>query len=220
MNRIDILSNRRTVLTALLTILLAGATPSLAQGPNIPAEDPESTAFEAGDDDSFGPGGARRLERLARRLDLNDEQSDAIAKIHESGRARDLPLRKQMRLLRHELQGEMMKDDPSEKTVVALTREMGELRTKIQTGHLQDRLAVRANLTAEQRDRMLMMGGQGRGSRHGGPRGGAMCGAQGRQGWNGRDCRNGADCDGSGPGQHRPGDGPRGRAGRQGRNSD
>jgi len=190
MNRIDLLTNRRAVLTALLTILLTGAAPALAQGPDIPADDPESAALEIenDDDESFGPGGGRRLEHLARRLDLNDEQRETIAGIHESGRARDLPLRKQLRLLRHEMQGEMMKDNPSEKAVVALVRDMGELRTKIQTGHLQDQLAVRERLTAGQRDKLLMLGENDRGFRHGGPRGGGAMhgGPRGRAGQQGR----------------------------------
>jgi Spy/CpxP family protein refolding chaperone len=202
MNRINILSNRRALLTALLTILLAGAAPTLAQGPDIPGDEPERATLEADDDDlGFGPGAERRLDRLARRLELNVEQRDAIAAIHETGRARDLPLRKHMLQLRHDLQGEMMKDVPSEKTITALAREMGELRTKIQAGHLQDRLAVRKLLTTEQRDKLILMGESGRASgfRHGGQRGG--------QRWQ----------DGNGPGCS--GDGPR-RAGHQGRNAD
>jgi Spy/CpxP family protein refolding chaperone len=209
MNRIDLLTNRRAVLTALLTILLVGAAPALAQGPDFSADDPESAALKGDDDDdeSFGPGSGRRFEHLARQLDLSDEQREAVAGIHESGRARDLPLRKQMLLLRHQMQGEMMKDSPSEKAVVALARDLGELRTKIQIGHLQDRLAMRELLTAGQRDKLLMMGENGHGFRRGG--GGGPRGPIGQ----------GAGCDGAGPGRDRPDGGPRGRAGRQGRNA-
>lgn len=190
MNRIDLHNNRRAVLTTLLMILLVGAAPALAQDPGLPTDDLESAALKGDDDDdeSFGPGGGRRLERLARQLDLSDEQREAAAGIHESGRARDLPLRKQMLLLRHEMQGEMMKDNPSEKAIVALARDMGELRTKIQVGHLQDRLAVRELLTAGQRDKLLMLGENGRGSRRGGPGGGGAMhgGPRGQAGQHGR----------------------------------
>jgi len=215
MNRIDLLNNRRAVLTALLMILLVGAAPALAQGPDLPADDPESATLKGDDDDdeSFGPRGGRQFEHLARQLDLSDEQREAAAGIHESGRARDLPLRKQILLLRHEMQGEMMKDNPSEKAVVTLARDMGELRTKIQIGHLQDRLAVRELLTAGQRDKLLMLGENGRGSRRDGPGGGAMHGGPRGQG------SKGADCDGAGSGREHTGGSPRGRAGQHGRNT-
>lgn len=216
MNRIDLLTNRRAVLRALLTILLVGAAPALAQGPDFAADEPEPAELTADDDGdgSFGPGGGMRFERLARRLGLNDEQREAVAGIHESGRARDLPLRKQLRQLRHEMQGEMMKDSPSEKVVVALVREMGELRTKIQTGHLQDRLAVRGLLTAEQRDQWLMSGEHRRGSRRGG--GGGSNGRHGGPRWH--DHR-GPHGDGTGPQADCPVGGPGRRAGSQSRNT-
>lgn len=216
MNRINLLTNQRAALVTLLVILVVGAAPALAQGPDLSTDDPENAALKGDDDDdeSFGPGGERRLEHLARLLDLSDEQREAVAGIHESGRARDLPLRKQMLMLRHEMQGEMMKDNPSEKAVVALAGDMGELRSKIQIGHLQDRLAVRELLTADQRDKLLMLGENGRGSRRGGPCvGGAMHGGPRGQG------SKGADCDGAGPGREHPGGGPRGRAGQHGRNT-
>lgn len=160
--------NRRLLAALAVAVLAAGARPVLAQdaavaadvaadiaadGPDIPG-----MAAPAADDDGdvdLQPGFP---ERLARRLDLTDAQRDAIAKIHEAGRARDLPLRKQARLVRHELQGEMMKDAPAEKTVLALARQANDLRGQLQAGRLLDRLAVRKVLTEEQRDKLMAIG--------------------------------------------------------------
>lgn len=184
----------RGALAALaVTTMAMGAAPALAQpGPRGGGR----PAVGAGADGEFGPFG----ERLARRLDLSDAQREAIAKIHEAGRARDLPLRKQLRQLRHELKGEMMKDAPSEKAVQSLVERIGEARTALQKGRLGDRLAVRAQLTAEQRDHLLAMGGDGPGSRGG--RHGQRAG-RGRPGPGGP---GGPGCDGQGP--HGRGHGP------------
>ncbi|MBK8165228.1 MAG: Spy/CpxP family protein refolding chaperone [bacterium] len=193
---------------ALLVIALAAA-PALAQ-PNLPRGAGRAAALAATgspddvdlDGAGFGRGG-RFGEHLARRLDLDDVQREAIAKIHEAGRERDLPLRKEIRRLRHELKGEMMKDVPSEKAVRELTARIGQARTSLQAGRLGDQLAVRAQLTPQQRDRLLAMGGPGdgpRGGRHGGRHGG----------WN-RPGRGAPDCDGDGP--RRGGQGRRGPCG-------
>lgn len=193
----QILTGRRVLAAAtMVAALAAGGLTATAQD-DIRPEDGPAVALAADDDDfAFGPGGGRFGGRMARQLDLSDAQRDAIAKIHQAGRERDLPLRKQARLLRHELQGEMMKDAPSEKAVLALAAKISDVRAQLQAGRLKDRLAVRAQLTDEQRDRMLAAGGP-RGGRHG-MRGGMR-----------------GDCDGSGPeGRDRGGRGPvRGRPG-------
>lgn len=150
------LTPRRFAALAVLLALCALAFAAAAQ--------PDARAGDAA-----GPEG-RGLSHLARRLDLNDTQRDAVAKIESEARARDLPLRKELLRLHHELQGEMMKDAPTGSAVAALARQIGDVRTKLQTGHLLDRLAVRQVLTPEQRDRLLLMGE--RGDRPGfGPRG-------------------------------------------------
>ncbi len=188
----------RGVLAALVVLTMAmAAVPAPAQpGPAFGGG--RGPALAAGDDD-FGPFG----DRLARRLDLSDAQREAIADIREKGRSRDLPLRKQLRLLRHEMKGEMMKDSPSEQAVQALAGRIGEVRTKLQQGRLADRLAMRGQLTDEQRDRLLAMGDDGFGPRGG--RHGLRPGGRGRAGF-GRPGRGGPECDGEGP--HGAGRGP------------
>ncbi|MBK6734613.1 MAG: Spy/CpxP family protein refolding chaperone [bacterium] len=210
---------RRLGLAAILAILALGAGP-------VPAQHDESQdrdampAIAADDDDDFGPGGGRFEGRMGRRLGLTEGQQDAVAKIHEAGRARDLPLRKQLRQLRHDLKGEMMKDEPSEKAALAIVSRLGDVRTKLQSGRLSDRLAVRALLTEEQRERLPQWGLEGeRGGRgeRGGPRAGHMRGGRGGRG--GPGCEAPA-CDGNGPGRGGPGQGPRGPRWHQERDAD
>lgn len=210
----NLLTARRLGLAAILAILALGAGPVPAQHDGAQDTDAKGNdpmaAIAADDDDDFGPGGGRFEGRMGRRLGLTEGQQDAVAKIHEAGRARDLPLRKQLRQLRHDLKGEMMKDEPSEKAALAIVSRLGDVRTKLQSGRLSDRLAVRALLTEEQREHLPQWGLEGeRGGRgeRGGPRAGHMRGGRGGPG-----CDASA-CDGNGPGRGGPGQGPRGPRG-------
>ena len=113
------------------------------------------------------------------------------------------------RLLEHDLQGEMMKDDPSEKAALALARQIGDLRTQMQAGRLQDRLAMRKHLSPAQRDKLMMMrearGGFGPGFGPGmGPRGAFMHGGRDGRDGGGRHGAEGMDEGrrGGGPGRH------------------
>jgi len=100
-------------------------------------------------------------------------------------------MQKDLKRLENQLEGEYLKDEPSEKAVLDLVEKMGVLRTKIATNRVQSRFAVRELLTPAQRDKMVGMGfGAGRGGgqdcqgkgcgphrahrdgRHGGHRGG------------------------------------------------
>lgn len=185
---------RRAFLALAVAILATAAIPVLAQDDDLAADGPDvpgmAARAEADDDTDFEPG---FRARMARRLELTDAQQDAIGKIFDAGRARDLPLRKQVRLLQHDLQGEMMKDSPSEKSVLALSKQVGDLRSQLQAGRLLDRLAMRKLLTEDQRDKLMMGGGRGGfgpdGFGPGGPRGAHMRGGRGpgRHGADGMD---------------------------------
>lgn len=143
-----------------------------------------------GADADGGPGPQMHLERLAAFLDLTEAQVAAIEAIHEEARADGVELRKELARLRNQKQGETLKDEPSRDTLVEITREMGDVRTRLQVNRLETRLAVRAELTAEQRDQLLASG------RHGGP--GAGRGGHGLRGGHGG-CGGPGDCD-RGPG--------------------
>ncbi len=133
-------------------------------------------------EDGFGPG--HRMEMLAKRLDLSEDQQAAIQKIHEKSREVGQEKQKDLMRLRNEMEGEMLKDSPSEKTVLSINSKIGTLKTEMKAQRLKTRLAVREELTAEQRDKMLTMhgkdgkGGRGRGDSCEGP------GNKGRHGCN------------------------------------
>ena len=123
-----------------------------------------------------------RLERMTDRLDLTEEQAAAIAEIEDSYRAKDVDLHKELMRLRNERRGEMLKDNPSENTVIALTEQMGGLKTQLQVNHMKMRLEIRNQLTSEQRDKMLLM----RGPRGGDGFGPGAAHPQGRRDQDGR----------------------------------
>ncbi|MFH1279477.1 MAG: Spy/CpxP family protein refolding chaperone [Candidatus Eisenbacteria bacterium] len=138
-------------------------------------------------------GGGYRIERLAARLDLTDEQKEKMEGIHERGRAEMDKLRKEMMRAKHDLRGEFLEDEPNAGNLKALTKKIGDLRTQMDLMRLDQRLAIRDLLTPEQRDEMFFSGGPGHG-----PRG--RCRAV-----DGRDRGHGSwgpgDRDGDGPGR-------------------
>ncbi len=175
-------SNPMRVLVAagILTIILASAGLAAAQGPHHgkgmhKGMQQGMAGCSTMIDGEFGPG--HRIEMMAKKLDLSEKQLETIKKIQENNRKEVLKIRKELMRLRNEMQGEMLKDNPSEKTVLGLNDKMGVLKTEMKALRLKTRLAVREELTAEQRDQMLMMGGHGG---KGGPKGhGGACGGFG-----------------------------------------
>jgi len=116
---------------------------------------------------------SQRIERLAERLGLSEGQKETITKIHEEGQQERIALRKESLRLRNELHGELLKDEPSESTVLNLVERIGEVRIQQQQSRLTQQLAVRKQLTPDQRDKFLLMGerrhekGRGRGHHSG-----------------------------------------------------
>jgi Spy/CpxP family protein refolding chaperone len=171
-------------LLALAVMVLIFAATALAQG--------GGGRFGHGKGKGCGEGSLgfeHRLEALAEKLELTEEQVAAIEGIRESGREKGVELHKEMMRLRNELEGEMLKDEPSPEAAQALVEKIGTLRTEMQVQRLANKLEVRQQLTPEQRDKMLMMRGQFQGGR-------------GRHG--GRGSHGARDCDGKGP--HGPGE--------------
>lgn len=169
------MKTRNTIMIAAVTVLLVAGV-ALAQG------GPGKGARGSGDCDGEGPHGrgsgrGNRIERLAERLDLTEEQKTAIEGIHEETRTANAALAKDTRLLKHELEGELLKDEPSEQKVLDLNGKLGELQIERKANGLKAKLAVREELTPEQRDKMVAMGerfgrGSGKGSRGYGKGGG------------------------------------------------
>jgi Spy/CpxP family protein refolding chaperone len=194
-------NHQRTLLVLTLVTVAVAASAVYAQGRG-PGRG--QGGDWGGPDDDFGQG--RFHQRLVERLDLTAEQAEAAAKLRDEQQEKALQMRKEMMRLRNELHGEMLKDEPSEKTALELTRKMGDLRTKMQENRLQGRLALRKLLTPEQRDKMLMMGEPGMGPRGGHRQGDGFKGRGGRG--QGQGCGNGC---GGGQGNGCGGNGPRGR---------
>lgn len=168
----------------LATMILVFAASALAQGHGgrFGQGRGQGRGFGCGE---FGP--EHRMEMLQEKLELTDEQAAAIEAIHSAGREKGVAIHKEMMRLRNELEGEMLKDEPSEKTALNLVDKIGDLKTEIQSNRLKNRLEVRRQLTPQQLDKMLMLHGsfdKGHG-RRGGRHGGGRCGQE---------------CDGSGPG--------------------
>jgi len=154
---------RILTLTALL-VGLAAAAASARPGPR----------GDAPRGDGFGPGrdGGPRWERL---LDLTDEQKASLEALRESHRSEAVAQRKELAKLRHEIEGLMMEDEPDAGRLEKLIRKAGDLKTEMRVQGVKHRLEMRELLTAEQRDRLLLMkarGGEGRRApRAGGPDG-------------------------------------------------
>ncbi len=196
---------RALVVVPIFLIILAGAGLATAQGMG------HGKGIGGGPGDGldcegpgFGPG--HRLEMMAHRLDLSEDQQANIKKIFEEGRKDGLEKRKELMRLRNEMHGEMLKDNPSEKTVLGINSKMGDLKTEMKALRLKARLAVRLALTPQQRDQMLLMGGPGGhdGCGKKGGRGGHH-GQRGSKGFGGCDGSGGGSCSGGGPGFHRGG---------------
>jgi len=150
-----------------------------------------------------GPGTGMQL--MFDRLDLSDEQRQQIEALVEEGRKQRLAYQKDLLRLRHDLQGEMLKDAPDAGKVRKLAARIGELRTQMQTSWLEQRLAVRKLLTPEQRDQLILMRAHGgRGGRCGMGPGGMGPGA------GPRGMGHGAGHRGMGPGGGPCGAGPQG----------
>ena len=169
----------RTLTLTMLCILLAAATAFAQPGPGRGA---------ACDGPAAGP--VPHLERMAERLGLSEAQTEAIRAIQDKSREQGSETRKQILRLRNELEGLMLQDAPDAGAAAKLIRRIGELRTEQQVRRMETRLAVRAQLTEEQRERMPMMGHQGR-SGHGGRGGRGDCGDRG--GCGGCDQRGGGE---------------------------
>jgi Spy/CpxP family protein refolding chaperone len=166
------------ILTATLILCLAVASLAAAQGPGHG----KGRFGQRGP--GYGEGPEARLEMMAKRLDLSEEQIASIKAIQEKNRDKMIEMRKDLMRLRNEMQGEMLKDEPSERTVLDLNKKIGDLKTEMKAMRLKTRLAVRDELTEEQQDKMLMMKGmQGRGMQ--GPGAGHGCRPGGRCGGHG-----------------------------------
>ncbi len=100
--------NKRILITTLALVALLTVSALAQQGHGRRA----STGMHMGHDQDT------RLEYLAEVLDLTDDQQASMEKIHDEARLQQVDLKKSMARLKNEIEGEMLKDEPSEKTLV------------------------------------------------------------------------------------------------------
>jgi len=125
--------------------------------------------------DCDGPRSEMRMARMAEHLELSEEQVKAIEAVREESREAGRALHKDMARVRNEMQGERLKDQPSQKALLDLNAKLGELRTEVQAERIKMRFAVREQLTEEQQDKMLSLGEFGGRGHKGGRQGRGGC---------------------------------------------
>ena len=144
--------NMTTVVIA-LSMLLAASTPASPQGGKGHEPLPP------------GPG----FDRLVEELSLSDEQVAKIEAIRDEGRKERIPAMKELKRLRHTLEGEMMEDLPDIGRVRDLAGKIGKAETDLRIKHLEARIALLEVLTEEQREMLpgpfLLAGGPMSGER-------------------------------------------------------
>ncbi|MEM8497721.1 MAG: Spy/CpxP family protein refolding chaperone [Pseudomonadota bacterium] len=97
---------------------------------------------------------SRMFERMAKRLDLTEEQQTAVQQLREQFRAEQQPLKARLQATRDELSGLSSVDSYDEGAVADLADQLGELTKELAVGHLSFRNQLQLLLTEEQRTQM------------------------------------------------------------------
>lgn len=114
-----------------------------------------------------GPRGDR-WERMADRLNLTEAQKQSIGAIREEHRTQQMEGRKQIVQLEAQLRTLMLADAPDEAAALKLVDQLGALRARQEAGRVKMRLAIREQLTPEQRTQFILMEDRlGKGTRGG-----------------------------------------------------
>lgn len=142
--------------------------------------------------DGRGQDGGRGMRQgnvlaQANELGLTDDQVEKIKDLSYTHRAAMIDFRSQLEKARLEMHHEMQSDNPSQEKVLALTRQMNDIKGQMAEASTRHRFDVRGLLTAEQLDKLKTLQGPGRG----GP-GMGMTRGQGGQGAGGMRKRDGS----------------------------
>ena len=117
----------------------------------------------------FGRGFA--IDRMAKALNLSDQQVKDIKAITDNALRQSIEVKKDLELKRLDLKNLMEADQPDRAKIAQKIDEIARIRAEMAKIHVMSRLDIRALLTPEQRDKFgeLMMkrmemrrGGQGR----------------------------------------------------------
>ncbi len=140
---------------ALIGALLAMGTPALA-----------GDGF-GGRHGHRGPPLGEVLERHAAELGLDEAAVGRIRAIEETSRPERDALREELHGLRTDLHALLEADAPDEAAVMAQVEEIGAVKTELQKHRVRTLLAVRAELTPEQRAKLVELREARRAKRHG-----------------------------------------------------
>jgi Spy/CpxP family protein refolding chaperone len=105
-----------------------------------------------GPPEDFVPGA--RLERSLEELGLEPEKLDGLRALIASARREGEEQRERLRSARQELHALLEADAPDEAAVLEQVERLGELRTEAHKSLVHTLLAVRAQLTPEQREQL------------------------------------------------------------------
>ena len=100
-----------------------------------------------------GKGGGKhspRFERMRAELALSEEQAQAVQKVMEGERQREVRLRAQLRVLHNQMDKLLSEPTLDEAAVRAKAAEIRELMVESGQKHVDSRIAMRKVLTAEQ----------------------------------------------------------------------
>lgn len=97
---------------------------------------------------------SRMFERMAKRLDLTEEQQTAVEQLRDQFYAEQEPLKEQLHATREELNGLSTIDNYDEDAVAELADQLGEVTKELAVGHLSFRNQLQLLLTEEQRAKM------------------------------------------------------------------
>lgn len=117
-------------------------------------------------------GGPGRLERQLEKLGLSDAQKQKVQAILDAAKPKREEIRGQMRAAFQDMKALLDQDAPSQSAVLAQADKIGAIQTEAHKTMLTTLLAVRQELTPEQRaqlrDNMQKQRGRWHGRHHGG----------------------------------------------------
>jgi len=102
------------------------------------------------------------MQRMAKELELTEDQIAKLKQMREANRADCLPLRTEIQQMRLEMQKMRLDADPDRGAMVKLIRSMGDLRDDLKIKRLDRRLEMRGLLTDQQQVKMDAMRLHGR----------------------------------------------------------
>lgn len=135
----------RTILTGAgaATLIAALSLPLVAQTP--PPGQPGERGWR-------GPGA--RQELMANRLNLTPEQRDQLKKLREQNRAATKDQMVKLSDMRHQLQDQLLSDNPDQAQITALTGQIGQLQQQLFLHRIQQRQQELAIFTPDQRQQL------------------------------------------------------------------